>query len=359
MNSTSLIGSLLGTAVGDALGLPYEGLTPQRATKLLGKPERHRFLFGHGMISDDTEHSCMVAQALIIAGVERHGSDQKAIERFKRNLAWRFRFWLLQLPAGVGSATARSIIKLWLGFSPDNSGVYSAGNGPAMRAAIIGAAIDDEATLCNVVRASTRITHSDPDAEYGALVVALAARIARRSEQVSSEQLLFQLEQLIDPSEARDRFIALIEQVGESVDRAESVTQFASSLGLSKGVTGYVCHTVPVALHAWLSHPGQFDKAIIEIIQCGGDADTVAAIVGGIIGAGVGKEGIPAGWLDHLWEWPRSVRWMERLALQLSQSVDGEKQRPLNPWRLFIVPRNLFFLIIVLLHGFRRLLPPF
>src|SRR5579863_10369291 len=115
-----IAGVLLGTAVGDALGLPYEGLSPRRARRLFGPgPLRHRFFLGRGMISDDTEHTCMAGQALLRA--------PRDVDRFAKSLAWRFRFWLLGLPAGIGSATLRSITKLWLGISPRNSGVFSAG----------------------------------------------------------------------------------------------------------------------------------------------------------------------------------------------------------------------------------------
>src|SRR5207247_666335 len=116
-----------GTAVGDAIGLPYEGLTGRRAAKMFGPPNRQRFFFGRGMVSDDTEHTCIVAQALIEAN-----SDLNA---FQRSLARRMRLWLLGVPAGIGIATLRSIIRLWVGISPERSGVFSAGNGPAMRAA--------------------------------------------------------------------------------------------------------------------------------------------------------------------------------------------------------------------------------
>ncbi|HLV80345.1 MAG TPA: ADP-ribosylglycohydrolase family protein [Chthonomonadaceae bacterium] len=61
----SVAGCLLGTAVGDAIGLSYEGLTPGRQRKLFPHVERYHLLFGRGMVSDDTEHTCMVAQALI------------------------------------------------------------------------------------------------------------------------------------------------------------------------------------------------------------------------------------------------------------------------------------------------------
>ena len=63
-SSDAVLGALLGCAVGDAIGLPYEGLSKRRGIRLLGAPDRHRFLFGRGMVSDDTEHTCMVAMAL-------------------------------------------------------------------------------------------------------------------------------------------------------------------------------------------------------------------------------------------------------------------------------------------------------
>lgn len=52
VNQKAIIGCVLGTAVGDALGLPYEGMSPSRAHKLLGPPDRYRFVLGRGMISD-------------------------------------------------------------------------------------------------------------------------------------------------------------------------------------------------------------------------------------------------------------------------------------------------------------------
>src|SRR5262245_41027544 len=58
-------GVLLGTAVGDALGLPAENLSPQRIQRLWKNEWRMRFILDRGMISDDTEHTLMVAQALL------------------------------------------------------------------------------------------------------------------------------------------------------------------------------------------------------------------------------------------------------------------------------------------------------
>jgi ADP-ribosylglycohydrolase len=167
--SDVLAGVILGTAVGDALGLPREGLSAPRARALFGGPPLgHRFLFGHGMTSDDTEHTCMLPQALL-----RQPDDA---DRFARVLAWGLRGWLLGLPAGIGKATLKACLKLWLGFPPSRSGVWSAGNGPAMRSALLGVCLgDDPGRMSAFVHVATRITHTDPRAEHGAMLVALAA----------------------------------------------------------------------------------------------------------------------------------------------------------------------------------------
>ena len=55
-------GLLLGTAAGDSLGLPGEHLGRKRWLRRFPGPLRQRFLFGHGMISDDTEHTIMAAR---------------------------------------------------------------------------------------------------------------------------------------------------------------------------------------------------------------------------------------------------------------------------------------------------------
>ncbi len=61
--SDAIQGCILGTAVGDAVGLPREGLSARRAARLFGSaPLGHRLLLGRGMISDDTEHTCMIVR---------------------------------------------------------------------------------------------------------------------------------------------------------------------------------------------------------------------------------------------------------------------------------------------------------
>jgi ADP-ribosylglycohydrolase len=341
---------MLGTAVGDAMGLAYEGLSKRRQRRIFTEFTKPKFLFGHIMVSDDTEHTYMAAQALIVSAGEP--------KRFARSLAWRLRFWLLGLPAGIGLATLRSIIKLWMGFSPDHSGVFSAGNGPAMRSAIIGVCCGRRTeTLRALVHASTCMTHSDPKAEHGALAVALAASFSAEGD-YDKNRYCCEAQKLLGTD--GQELIELVLKAAESADRGAATDEFAATIGLSHGVTGYVNHTVPIALHAWFLHPNDYRSGVLGAIRCGGDTDTVAAIAGAIIGAGVGRDGIPNDWLNALFEWPRTVSWVDNLGQHLAEvCADGVPQKAVGVHFYAIPFRNALFAGIVLIHGLRRLLPPY
>ena len=347
----SIIGCLLGTAVGDAIGLPGERLSKQRRQRLYGDINGHHFFLGKGMVSDDTEHACMTAQALIAAGND--------VQAFSHRLSRELKIWLLALPAGTGYATLRAILKLWLGFLPERSGVFSAGNGPAMRSPVIGVCWGhDKEKLRALVGASTRLTHTDPKAEFGALAVALAAHTGSTQTHISPEQFCRDLQDWLGPD--ANELLALINHAAASAATGQTTEDFAAEIGLEKGVSGYIYHTVPVVLQAWFRHQRDFRTAITEVVRCGGDTDSAAAILGGIIGASVGKRGIPAEWIDNLWEWPRTVKWMESVGQQLAVvCAQGTAQRPLSLPYFNVALRNLFFLTIVLAHAVRRLLPPY
>jgi ADP-ribosylglycohydrolase len=298
------------------------------------------------MCSDDTEHTLLVAQALL--------SFPENTAAFQRSLAWKLRLWLLGAPAGVGWATLRAIIKLWLGFPPDRSGVFSAGNGPAMRSAIIGAYFAEHRGLRReYVAAATRITHKDPRAETAAVAVAEAASwIVRQSGPL--DHFVQQL-----PHLGRDgEWQRLCQKLGRAWLRGAPVAGFADELGLQKGVTGYAYHSVPVALYAWLRHANDFRAALESALKCGGDTDTVGAIVGALAGLTCGSHGIPEEWIAGIWEWPRSRTVIAQIARRLAEQ--NRAGTPLGPVHYFwpaLVLRNTFFLVIVLSHGFRRLAP--
>ena len=96
------------------------------------------------------------------------------------------------------------------------------------------------------------------------------------------------------------------------------------------------------------------------VIACGGYTDTTGAITGSIVGAGVGRSGLPEDWLANLWEWPCGAAWIERVAERLAETVEHHQPLAAVPTNVpLLVLRNGLFACIVLTHGFRRLLPPY
>ena len=338
---TRITGLLVGTAVGDSLGLPREGLGRRRAARIYGGPLRQRWLLGRGMLSDDTEHACMTAQALLAAG-----EDDDDGARFARSLAWKLRWWLAALPPAIGFGTLRSLVRAWLGISP--SGVRSAGNGAAMRAPIIGAWCDDPDRIAPLVAASTAITHRDPRALAGATAIAIAAHHAM-SPRLAPAAVLADIHARV----AEPELLGALDRVARALDDRSEPAALADQLGLARGVTGYVNHTVPICLHAWLRAPADIRGALERVVALGGDTDTTGAIVGALAGACAGEAGIPREWLA-IADAPRSLAWIRRLAARVA-----ERGRPL-PLAWPIVPlRNIAFLAIAVAHAARRALPPY
>jgi hypothetical protein len=109
-----------------------------------------------------------------------------------------------------------------------------------------------------------------------------------------------------------------------------------------------------------MRHGSDFRVALAGALSCGGDTDTVGAILGALCGASGGSGVIPKEWLERVWEWPRSVTFMRCLADALAeQKLGGKVVKSTRYFWPGIIPRNILFLGVVLVHGFRRLLPPY
>ena len=322
-------GVLLGTALGDALGLPFEGLSTARVARSLRGPLAHRFLWGRGFGSDDTDHTWAVGQALLETGGDG---------RFGAVLARRLRWWLWTAPPGIGWATLRALVRSSFGVPADRSGVWSAGNGAAMRAVLIGVWARDRSELERLIDAATAITHTDPRARDGAFLVAWAAH--RRH--LGRDALLAELR-----AEARTPELAAAMGVVADTPFADLL----AALGLPDGPTGFVVHTVPVAIACWFEAPSDVQRVVEAAVRCGGDTDTVAAIAGGLAGA-VGP--VPADPLARWVGWPDGVERMEALAGRLADRHRGLAAEPLSERPLRRLARNLLVGTVAVGHVLRR-----
>jgi ADP-ribosylglycohydrolase len=230
-----------------------------------------------------------------------------------------------------------------------------------MRSAPIGAFFAFASNqLDDYLQASTRITHTDPRALTGAKAVAYLTAWSIRENLTERPNLEDFSRALLSASSQDKKWGDLVDSMSSAYRQHYSVDKFAETLGLSDGVTGYVYHTVPVAVYAWYKHFGDFESALSTVLNCGGDTDTSGAIVGALVGAVAGEQGIPSDWLKGIFDWPRGPKLLREIADELAEK--SQRLSASSPVRYFwpgLVLRNVFFLSVVLLHGFRRLAPPY
>lgn len=326
-----LAGTLLGTALGDSLGLPAEGMDAAAVARRWGRLDRYRLLGPVGFVSDDAEQSALVAQALA-----RHPKDPAACAAaFRRSLvAW---FW--RLPFGVGLATVRACLKASVGLP---SGVASAGNGAAMRSAVVGVYFrDDAARRRAFAEALARVTHTDPRAVQAAVFVAETAAAAALGSSPAAA-LGAGASAVTEPELA-----AALAKARGLAGAGAPVAAAAAALG----TTGYCVHTAAFAsfLFARFGHDAR--AALVETASAGGDADTIGAVVGGWVGALHGEEGLPPDLVAGLCPGPFGAAHIKSLARALSEGTP-----PPGYFWLLALARNLALYPVVLAHGFRRLL---
>jgi ADP-ribosylglycohydrolase len=175
------------------------------------------------------------------------------------------------------------------------SGQGSKGNGGAMRVAPLGAYFaDDLNRVAKEAEASSVVTHVHPEGVAGTVATALAAAMAwqlRAAEPAERAQKLFGAVLQLTPESEVHRKIQLASQISENTDPLQA----AKALGRGELVTAP--DTVPFCLWMAAHHMDNYAEALGLTISVGGDCDTNAAIVGGIVANAVGREGIPQEWL--------------------------------------------------------------
>jgi hypothetical protein len=174
-------------------------------------------------------------------------------------------------------------------------GQGSMGNGGAMRVAPLGAYFADDLERCaEAARASSQVTHTHPEGVAGTVAVAVGAAMAwRLRDGIGAEfapSFFGEILRLTPESKVR-RGITLASQTPGDVP----LIDVAKALGNGSLVTAP--DTVPFCIWMAAHHPGHFVEAIGKTISAGGDCDTNAAIVGGMVALSAGRASIPSEWL--------------------------------------------------------------
>jgi len=293
------LGSLLGLAVGDALGttLEFTVLDAPPFPSLATGP--HRDVIGggphrvaRGQVTDDTQMACCLAASL------------KALGRFDaRDVAQRYAAWE-PIAFDVGMQTGASLEQL--ARMPDDADpiaggrlVWSsstrrkpAGNGSLMRTAPIAVFFaDDDEERRRASLVDSAITHFDPRcrlacAAFNAAIV--HSFDAAREELAAGARWLLREE----PSLAQDIQSAQADLTADlDAAQKDDPELYTPELHLHE-MEGFV--RVAFRLAFWeLVHAPSFEAALIDVVNRGGDADTNGAITGALLGAHYGASAIP------------------------------------------------------------------
>jgi poly(ADP-ribose) glycohydrolase ARH3 len=276
-------GCLLGLALGDALGAPYEGGPLERGLwRLLGTTGEGKMRW-----TDDTQMSLDVADSLIANG-------QISLDDMARRFAASYRW---SRGYGPGAAKVLKRIRGGQDWRQASTAIYpegSYGNGGAMRAPVLGLLYHREpGQLATAVESVCRITHAHRLAIDGARLVAMATALSLHD--VSTPDILASLHGSA-PAPAYGRKL----QVAAgwlAQDQQVSVRQLATGLG--RGIAAI--DSCVTAIYLGLRFRArEFAEMQSFIAQGGGDADTIGAMAGAIWGAGNGWQQLPQAPLARL-----------------------------------------------------------
>ncbi len=329
-------GSLLGVILGDALGMPVETMTQRAIVEKVGPHGVTAFLdpiqlrnedtknMKRGDTTDDWQLTRVVAASLVLA----NGWDRSVAIRLHVDALRTTTFgW------GKGSMSAiQDIINgARNGHSPpEHKAGTGLGNGVIMKIAPLAlyyAALwkkrgtEEFGVWKNFARDTRQlgaITHSDPRAWISAFAIGMfIIENTVKGSASSSDRMRVKIAEIahyVDQLEGRyvlpkDRVLA------HSLREVQSHMEFREDL-LQHFGSRFICtETMPFVVGTFLRHPDNFKDGVLEAVNAGGDTDTNAAIVGALIGANVGVDGIPKAWKNFRPEYAQAEIFARQFAV--------------------------------------------
>ncbi len=285
-------GSMLGLAIGDALGATTEFMTYDEIRIQFppdGVLEFHAFRgLRAGSYTDDTEMTIAVALGILHA----KGADTESV---LDSIADEFVKWGDQTRAGrsPGRTCTSSVARLKQGLHWSQSGNNdSKGCGTAMRSAPIGLAYKNKMDmLMEIAAKSSLATHGHPAATAGS--IGTAYLVVRALEGVP---ILDAVDSLMEETKGMSKdftdCMGLIPAALEEEDSRKAHEMLGEGWVAEEALAGavYVC----------VKHPDSYEKAVLEAANANGDTDSKACIAGAIAGAYHGESRLPSRWKDQV-----------------------------------------------------------
>jgi ADP-ribosylglycohydrolase len=280
-------GCLIGHAVANSLGAPYEGYSSTEARQSVP-------LGSDGLIIAPPNLSPYRDDLKMIICVAESICDNKRL--VLADIMERFVDWYMSGDHRGMGITAEAAITRYMRDRNINTcgerGTWAAGNGAAMRVTPVSLfSVHADARVLQIRCAeSTALTHSNPVAVYGAGVTAQLIAQGLRGITPTVETI----DELLTgepPAPFREKLELTASLVGEHTDPL-------TALGII-GTGGYIVETVCSAIFMAISQT-KYEEAVTTCLLAGGDTDTVAGLVGAFIGGLRGISAIPPQWERHV-----------------------------------------------------------
>jgi ADP-ribosylglycohydrolase len=279
-----IVGGILGLALGDALGAPFEFRRAHDVPSPIPALELPWMDRPPGSWTDDTAMARNLWTSLIATGGTLDTDDV-----LRRHLEW-----LASSPPDIGRQTLAAIREHQRGTPDAAKTVFdrrgpevSAGNGSVMYCAPLGLAYANrQDDLLEAAPALSAITHWDERCKTACLAVTLAAAALVRGD---------------DPESAVRQ---ALERVADR-EGGEELDYLTGAAGIERPIDGpdqgFTLFSAGVALRV-TGEAKSFEGGLREVVALGGDTDTNASVAGALLGALHGVDGLPPDWLARLVE---------------------------------------------------------
>ncbi len=300
-------GALAGLALGDALGMPTQAMSPEqiravygRITGLVDGDASQPYAPGMpaGSVTDDTEQALLVASLLVRGRGSSSGRVALDAGEFAHALlAWEDSMIERGSLDLLGPSTKAALERVRAGEDPLSVGGAGTTNGAAMRVTPIGIAMStaDPEAFADAVWSSCQVTHATRQGFQSAALVAAAVSMGidtPRSAASDMTALLWKAVSYVDSLPERGAWTPDPDVVAATRRAMQLVANPASSslecLVEQVGTSVASAQAIPMAFALLARDPSP--QALLDAANIGGDTDTIGAIAGAILGAALGFE---------------------------------------------------------------------
>ena len=300
-------GAFAGLALGDALGMPTQAMSPEqiravygRVTGLVDGDASQPYAPGMpaGSVTDDTEQALLIASLLVRGGGSSSGRVALDAGDFSHALlSWEDSMIERGSLDLLGPSTKAALERVRAGDDPLTVGGLGTTNGAAMRVTPIGIAVStaDPEVFADAVWSSCQVTHATRQGFQSAALVAAAVSLALDWPEASASDmttLLWKAVSYVDSLPERGAWTPDPDVVAATRRAMQLVANPASSslkcLVEQIGTSVASAHAIPMAFALLARDPSP--RALLDAANLGGDTDTIGAIAGAILGSVLGVE---------------------------------------------------------------------